>query len=272
MPANNPSQVGNGFNLPVPLSNQRSQAPADVHLAPVANDDRLRASRDQSHQSQSSPVVELDSIPARGAGQSVESNSMGSFLQGNIEMALRQASGDENVFQLSPTIGVSEPSLNWPAGQTHLATTHQSFVKPNGDHHQQIEPMKITPSDTSVTTTEQSNNIAQNEQSSSSSSSSLVPQVAGTNLLERSQKEQNLDKTDKSSLVGKSNKDEQQTFNRSSVISSPAWDGQQVSNQIFYEGPATAPPTSPADNYYFSSSSSSGRQPEESERGSNSWW
>lgn len=74
-------------------------------------------------------------------------SSRSNFLQGNIELALRQASGDENVFQPSPTIGSHDMVTGWTSTANNaydrafpvVSTTEQSnnILVQSTDYYQQ---------------------------------------------------------------------------------------------------------------------------------------
>lgn len=183
--------------------------------------------------------------------------SMRNFFQGNIELALRQTSTDENVFQPSPIFSLSSDSnnnFNWLTSAQNTPKTVAQKVNRLSQPQpitserisEQTNPLLVMQHEeqhqTHSPTTEQSNNIALNENHSQQDNQLTSPQVV--------------------TFSSSSNLGSGVLIN---VNSSSNGSAEELNNQVFYEGPATAPP---ANEYYFSSAE---KLPNKG-RASNAWW
>ena len=184
----------------------------------------------------SQPRAHLIHQPQQDSGQQSHQNS-GFLANSNLELALRQASGDESVFQPSPIISSPAHHSDWslqtsPAEGARLGSVEQpSTVAP------------LSPPSTSPSTTEQSNSIVVSHEADSIRSEwsqRPAPQLS-----------------------------HQKEYQTNQMMSGATGNGSlqdNFSNQVIYEGPATAPPVG---DFYFSSSE---RLPNNSERVPNGWW
>lgn len=174
-----------------------------------------------------------------------EDNNRGLLSSRAIELALRQSSGDENVFHPTSTIDLFDHlNYDWPAFQS------PAQVKPNTQDSTSPRPaqeLQTGNQNQVLATNEPNNNIAQPEDSHLDSRTidlnSKVPK----------------DHTHLNVTNGGQNESSTRSLQRQ--------ESQQLSNQVIYEGPATVPPVE--SNYYFSASE---KQAPVAERASNVWW
>lgn len=180
------------------------------------------------------------------------------LIQGSIEMALRQTSGDESYFQ-------APSALDWLAIRQDSATAAQTSGSSSTKQHQQLltTPHMVATSDAGLTTqapsssivqpttTEESNLILDGSSASSSADMSydladsiqrLQQQQQSTTNLLSSEEQQHL-------AVSTGQPPTQPALNGSQQSSSVTTAGPfELSNNVVYEGPATVPP---AGDFYF---------------------
>lgn len=220
MPANSPIQTNSFYSS----SQQLKQA----HYEPM-NSALLTAEFGVTGKTVTSAPRAFNSSQRHETGGGVRGFSASSPL----ELALRQASTDESVFQTSPIIGPPEPNLEWLS---------QASLSYHNSQQQQQQTATIG------STTEQNNNIAQNEPAPAPAPK--TPPIHYTSL-----------DSQESSLPFSQN-ERASLSNRASInLTQPS----ERNNQVVYEGPATAPP---AGDYYFSSAEKLPNR----EKASNFWW
>lgn len=266
--AHNYNYNNNNFNLnhqarPIQfqwMSNQ-SPPPPLTHsrgaslILPANNEQQIQASNSIQMMSNNNPSRQefahhnlLPTEPPamgakRGPGSVVSSEQINSW-QGNIELALRQASGDESVFQPQPTIGLHDASSSdWPPTQDGHKQQQQQV--------ENINPKQGAPTTTTTTTTTTAATTTEQQMSNNIQGEPVVSQTSDYYQQE---------------LQKLSSDQQQQEVTPPIVQLNTTMD--QSSNQVFYEGLATPASPAPGD-YYFSSSE---RLPNVSEKSSNAWW
>lgn len=169
--------------------------------------------------------------------QSTVSNS---FLSGNLEFALRQASGDESVFQPASTIGAPSHDPDWYHGHESGGTVGSANA--NNDHPfgRQLNASTDVSRTTTTTTT------------TTTSTTPLTPII-----VEANENHADLHSEPPRSISINQHQKEYQTNSNQAI---------EINNQVFYDGPVTAPPVG---DYYFSSSEN---LPNHNVRTSNAWW
>lgn len=173
----------------------------------------------------------------------------------NLEMALRQVNSDEGMFQPSPALIVPpDHSYDWSGQQTTVVDAEITQKSNNTNEQRSSETSTIA----TTTTTDQSNNILSHNLADYPDGSSGRP-IGDT-----------VGSYDPMSLVNGPTGTSSNYQSGSPVLGSTAETNATITvelpNHVFYEGPATAPPTG---NYYFSSSE---KLPNNGERASNAWW
>lgn len=238
LPANNQVQAGIFHSTADPgytrsYAHQQLQQQSTVPSSEQAlRDNSAKPSAPHVHPLQSSTS---DNAPNRNSNDSLrmdQANNNGllrGILEGDLELALRQANSDENVFQPSaaiPTVGHSYDQ--WSFAYSSAPTYSDQQQEGKGQQQQ------VTPS-----TTDQSNSIVPAQNLGLASGHSFPD--------ERNRPHENL----------------QQTLPLNATQSDHPI---ELGNQVFYDGPATAPP---AGDYYFSSAE---RAPNNEKASSNIWW
>lgn len=264
LPANNEIQASN-FHLTIDPDSARNY-PSKPQHASVTLDNVFRDS------SASSAASGITNNPASRNNQRSTSNdtllmdpssSNNSLLKGvsesDLELALKQASSEDNVFPppaaMIPTGGYSYDQWSLSA-RPSTPTTSRGEQRDEKAFREQLQNQQEHQQAAS-STTDQSNSIVPVPVSLSSESS-----IGGHHQLLHDQmsQQESMQHTQTKPL---SSGGPQQGGSSSSSINQP----NELSNQVFYEGPATAPPV--AGDYYFSSAE---RAPNNEKASSNIWW
>lgn len=235
LPANNQLQAGifHPTTAPAFARNYAHQQPQQDSTGAISNQPAGEdlAKHEQPLQSRSSNSTSTWNSNDNPRTEQANNNGLlRGISEGDLELALRQANSDENVFQPSvaiPTTGHSYDHWSFAYSSTPTYNDQQQTGK---DKQQQV----------TTSTTDQSN--------------SIVPV-------------QYPDPSSGHSFPDDSNR-HQETLQRTLASLNSTLSNQpiELSNQVFYDGPATAPP---AGDYYFSSAE---RAPNNERASSNIWW
>lgn len=184
-------------------------------------------------------------VPPVGVG-----NNQGSLLSTNLELALRQANGDESVFQPSATIGLpNHDSYDW-GGAGQSSTLNQNLRSNSRTNH-----------DDNANPTENHANMPTLAPLANRS----LTATPGTTALELSNQMPIVLNYSQSTSF---NQKEDQTNANTSL---------EFNNQIIHEGPATPPSAISMDDFYFSSSEKNANNKDIAKDyneppHSNAWW
>lgn len=220
LPANNELQLNKGFQKPA--------------LGPsIQHGDRNQVARGSNDWSQSSS----DLVRSHKSDQS----EARTYSSPNLELALRQASIDENFFQSPPVPGPSDHQWSVTTEQERSSTSEipELISIPVANRNQTPPPH------------------AGHEQSNQMIISNEIPSIYHNPSTEGP--------IATASQVSVSH-------NRTNLSSPSPTTSIELNNQVIYEGLATVPP---AGDYYYSSNHGSGgdpRQQLDSGRSSNNWW
>lgn len=242
MPANNQIQA---------MSFHAPNHPANYHPTALVTDAQSDLLSSSSGKMTITRLQKIDSNQTTEA----PSNSLRNYLQGSIELALRQASGDDNVFQPSSAIPIDTPHQNFESwSSSHLSKNNNNNPLINDQLHSGGYEHNQHHRNTSVM--EQSNNIAQNELPSSTPVSKQIDNQHEFRMSSVQQNEYPSNESPISSIQPSIVANNINSTNPTIV---------ELNNHVLYEGLATAPP---AGDYYFSSS----EKLPNSEIASNAWW
>lgn len=249
LPANNQIQANN-FNinsLNHPVSRYQVQSSAQfASILPSTTTATTTTTAAQTTIAKSSRLPTVSNF-SLSVDQQPLTNTRGNFLQaGTIELALRQTSSDENVFQPSPT-----HDFNWLAHSTSPTQQQQTPNDPqvvNGEPEHGAGLLQV-PYQSSIlsTTTEQSNNIVQSE-----------PIVSVVHQQENQLNQQH------QLQYGQQKFSDHQSEYPSTLAGNIT--GADLKNHFNYEN--SSPITISSSDYYFSSAE---RLPN-NEKASNAWW
>lgn len=247
-----------GINLAAPLSDHLSHYSGSPIVMPTDNNDQSQQPRDAWNsilptrnnylQSNSKEHTEKEHQQMTTVG--AESNGL--LSASSLELALRQATGDESVFQPSPAFSAPGHSglEEWLASSTKINDERRNSIN-RGTSSALSGVVTTTPA-----TTEQSNIVLNHDGGLDDATSTTVVNS-----------QQSMTREYPTNAFG--------MFNSAVTNNSNTASGNNLdySNQVIYEGPATVPPIS--DSYYFSTAEkdrASNNYNSNERTSSNAWW
>lgn len=258
LPANNEIQASN-FHLTIDPDSVRNYPSKPQHASIISTDNVFRDSSanlaalgGSNNQPATRNNHRLTSNDTLLMDQSSSNNSLlRGISAGDLELALRQANSDENVFP--PPAAMIPPTADYSYDQWSLNTRPSTLTSSSSE--QQDEKVKTLKQQQqehqqAASTTDQSNSIVPVSLGPAESSSGEHHQSLNDNQMRQQQEPMQQTKSVSGGTA-------QQSSNQ------PI----ELSNQVFYEGPATATPV--AGDYYFSSAE---RAPNNEKASSNIWW
>lgn len=257
-PANNQIQAS-GFHPPTPSivgSGTLHQANSNGAITrnrdlPVSSFSRPRNEQGPPHPNQQLSVwfgAGVNNVtPALVSSASASNEATQAGPPSNLELALRQVSGDESVFQPSPTIVAAGHNFDWFT-QTPSAPQAQRSAQPDHHHHQHSAAA-------SFSTGESRHDTGELATATASMAPPPTPPMTNEMLAKNATKhvEAALDDQQQQASTASLHdyyRDQQRSQPREpqANVSSSI----EFNNQVIYEGPVTPPPS--RDDYYFSSS------------------
>lgn len=228
-----------------------------------------------------SPVVAFVETTTRATSQPIKSETHLQFTNnnfirhlGNLELAMRQVSGDETLFQPSPILDVPGHSFDWSTsngGSQVDRVNNLGRQPPTGYHEFETSPSSASSQPPPTLHSMAPQLIASTTPATSTTAAVATTTTTAATTTEHSNNILQLDSTLANTIAVNNHFTHQKEYPTTNMmangsVSSLATD--LNNNQVTYEGQATAPPPTPSD-YYFSSSE---KLPNNEGKAPNAWW